>query len=62
MNVSFLYVLPISEIAGEEFAAGAVAGAIFGPSGESVFRILTIVSMLSAINAYHLMASRVLFR
>ena len=61
LNVSFLYALPISEIAGEEFAAGAVAGAIFGQYGDPVFRILTILSMLSAINAYHLMASRVLF-
>jgi APA family basic amino acid/polyamine antiporter len=61
VNVAFLYALPISEIAGEEFAAGAVAGAIFGRYGDPVFRILTILSMLSAINAYHLMASRVLF-
>jgi APA family basic amino acid/polyamine antiporter len=34
---------------------------IFGQYGDSVFRILTILSMLSAINADHLMASRVLF-
>jgi APA family basic amino acid/polyamine antiporter len=61
VNVSFLYVLPISKIAGQEFAAGAVAGVIFGQYGDRVIRILTILSMLSAINAYHLMASRVLF-
>jgi APA family basic amino acid/polyamine antiporter len=60
-NLSLLYVLPISRIAGDDFAAGAVAEAIFGQYGDAIFRSLTIVSMLSAINAYHLMASRVLF-
>jgi basic amino acid/polyamine antiporter, APA family len=61
VNLALLYVLPVSRIAGEEFAAGAAAAAIFGQYGDAVFRILTILSMLSAINAYHLMASRVLF-
>jgi APA family basic amino acid/polyamine antiporter len=61
VNLAILYVLPISKIAGEEFAAGAAAGVIFGQHGDAVFRILTILSMLSAINAYHLIASRVLF-
>jgi len=61
VNLALLYVLPASEIAGEEFAAGAVAGVIFGQHGDAVFRLLAILSMLSAINAYHLMASRVLF-
>jgi len=61
VNIAILYVLPISTVAGEQFAAGAAAGAIFGQYGDPVFRILTILSMLSAINADHLMASRVLF-
>lgn len=61
VNVALLYVLPISEIAGQDFAAGAAAQVIFGAYGDRVFRSLTIVSMLSAINAYHLMSSRVLF-
>src|SRR5207237_1157746 len=34
---------------------------IFGVYGDTVFRCLTIVSMLSGINALHLMATRVLF-
>jgi APA family basic amino acid/polyamine antiporter len=61
VNLSLLHVLPISAIAGRDFAAGAVADALFGRYGDAAFRILTILSMLSAINAYHLMASRVLF-
>ena len=61
VNVALLAVLPVSRIAGEAFAAGTVANVIFGAWGDPVFRILTIVSMLSALNSNHLMASRVLF-
>ena len=61
LNISFLHVLPVGTLAGEEFAAGAVADALFDNRGGLVLRIITIVAMLSAINAYHLMASRVLF-
>lgn len=61
VNVALVYVLPISKIAGQEFAAGVAAQVIFGRYGDRVFLVLTILSMLSAINAYHLMASRVIF-
>jgi APA family basic amino acid/polyamine antiporter len=61
VNVALLYVLPISMVAGKEFAAGAAATAIFGSYGDTIFRCLTIVSMLSGINALHLMATRVIF-
>lgn len=61
VNLALVYVLPISAIAGKEFAAGEAANAIFGPYGDTIFRCLTIVSMLSGINALHLMATRVIF-
>jgi APA family basic amino acid/polyamine antiporter len=61
VNLALLYVLPISQIAGQDFAAGAAAQVVFGRYGNTIFLGLTILSMLSAINAYHLMASRVLF-
>jgi APA family basic amino acid/polyamine antiporter len=61
VNVSLLYVLPMSRIAGKEFAAGEAANVIFGAHGDTIFRCLTIASMLSAINALHLMATRVVF-
>ncbi len=61
VNLAFLHVLPVQAIAGEPFAAGAVANVLFGARGDGVLRVITIVSMLSAINAYHLMSSRVLF-
>jgi APA family basic amino acid/polyamine antiporter len=61
VNLALLYVLPISKIAGQEFAAGVAAQAIFGKYGDTIFRWLTILSMLSGINALHLMATRVIF-
>ena len=61
VNVALLYVLPMTRIAGKEFAAGEAANVIFGAQGDTIFRCLTIVSMLSGINALHLMATRVIF-
>jgi APA family basic amino acid/polyamine antiporter len=61
VNLALLAVLPVSTLAGTTFAAGSVANVIFGAWGDPVFRTLTIVSMLSALNSNHLMASRVLF-
>jgi basic amino acid/polyamine antiporter, APA family len=61
VNLAVLYVLPISEVAGKDLALGAAAEAIFGVRGDQIFRSLMIVSMLSAVNACHLMASRVLY-
>ncbi len=61
VNAALLYVLPISEIAGSDLALGKAAQAIFGANGDRIFRALMILSMLSAVNACHLMATRVLF-
>jgi APA family basic amino acid/polyamine antiporter len=62
VNVAFLYVLPLSRMAGEPLVAGAAAREVFGTRGDTVIRTLTIVSLLSAVNAWQLMASRVLYR
>jgi basic amino acid/polyamine antiporter, APA family len=61
VNLAFLHVLPVSTIAGEAFAAATVVNAIFGPLGATLFKLLVIVCLLSAVNSNHLMASRVLF-
>ncbi|HEX8177191.1 MAG TPA: APC family permease [Pyrinomonadaceae bacterium] len=61
VNLALVYVLPIEGIAGDNLALGQAAQTIFGAHGDTVIRSLTIIAMLSGINAYHLMASRVLF-
>lgn len=62
VNVGFLYVLSTAQMAGQPLVAATAANAIFGERGDMVIRILTIVSLLSAVNAYQLMTSRVLHR
>jgi APA family basic amino acid/polyamine antiporter len=61
VNLALLYVLPVGRVAGSDLAVGAAAQELFGANGDRVIRALTIVSMLSGLNAYHLMATRVLF-
>ena len=62
VNIGFLYVLPIDRMAGQPLVAATAANEIFGARGDTVIRVLTIVSLLSAVNAYQLMTSRVLHR
>ncbi len=61
VNLAYVYVLPMSQLAGENFAAGAIAQKIFGPYGDKTIRVLAILSLLSTINAYTLTAPRILY-
>lgn len=61
VNLALLRLAPLSDYAGAPLAAGIAAGRLFGAAGDPVLRALTIVSMIAAIHAYHLMAARVLF-
>src|SRR5712691_9244629 len=61
VNLAYVYVLPLSQLAGEKFAAGAVANKIFGGYGDKTIRVLAILSLLSTINAYTLTAPRILY-
>lgn len=61
VNLALVWLLPMTAIAGNNFALGAAAQAVFGPLGDTLVRAVMILSMLSGINAYHLMASRVIF-
>lgn len=61
VNLAFLYVLPMAKLAGDPFVAGTAAQVVFGPRGERIIQVLVILSMLSAVNANILIASRVIF-
>ncbi len=61
LNLAVLYVLPMNEVAGNNFALGAVAARVFGPYGDAIIRSIMIVSMLSCINANQLFCSRTLY-
>jgi APA family basic amino acid/polyamine antiporter len=60
-NAGLVYVLPIEEIAGNAFAPGVAAQTLFGKAGETILLAAMVLSLLSGINAYHLMSSRVVF-
>jgi APA family basic amino acid/polyamine antiporter len=61
LNAAILYILPVSQIAGEKLALGTAANLIWGERGNTVIQVIVIVSMLSAINAYLLMMCRIPF-
>lgn len=59
LNAAFLRVLGIEAMAGDPFVAASVASRLFGPTGDTILRILMIVSLLASVNALQLMASRI---
>ena len=61
VNLAYIHILPMSQLAGEPLAAGAVARAIFGNYGDTTIRVLAILSLLSTINAYTLTSPRILY-
>ena len=59
LNVALLRVLPPERLAGEKLAVGAALTEILGARGGDLLRLLAIVSLVSAMNAYQLMAARI---
>ena len=60
LNLVALYVLPMNEIAGNDFVLGTIADRIFGRFGDPTIRTIMIISMLSNINSNLLFSSRTL--
>jgi len=60
LNLMALYVLPMNEIAGNDFVLGTVADRIFGRFGDPIIRSIMIISMLSCVNSNLLFSSRTL--
>jgi basic amino acid/polyamine antiporter, APA family len=61
LNLVALYLLPMNEIAGNNFVLGTVADRIFGRFGDPIIRSIMVVSMLSCLNANQLFCSRTLY-
>jgi APA family basic amino acid/polyamine antiporter len=61
LNAAFLRVMPIQDMAGDPFVAATAARRLFGPTGDTVIRIVMVLSLIAAVNALQLMASRVPF-
>ena len=60
INAAVLYVLPMSQIAGNTFSLGTAAEKIFGPYGDTIIRSIMVISLLSCMNANQLFCSRTL--
>ncbi len=61
LNLAVLHVLPIARVAGDPLPLGSAVKQIWGAHADTVLQVVVIVSMLSAINAYHLMGCRILY-
>ncbi|HSP14547.1 MAG TPA: APC family permease [Thermoanaerobaculia bacterium] len=61
INIGFAAVVPLPTLAGKNFAAATVAEHLFGMNGDTVLRVIMVVSLISAVNSSILMAPRVLF-
>jgi APA family basic amino acid/polyamine antiporter len=61
INAAVLYVLPMNQIAGNDFSLGLAAERVFGRYGDTVFRSIIVVALFSSINALHLMGTRVIY-
>ena len=61
VNLAFLHVLPLSALAGQPLPAGAVADALFGARGGHVVNGIVVIALLSSVNAFLPMCSRILF-
>ncbi|MGB7437532.1 MAG: APC family permease [Candidatus Acidiferrum sp.] len=61
INAAVLYVLPMNEIAGNNFSLGLAAERVFGHHGDFIFRSIMVLALFSSVNALHLMAARVIY-
>jgi APA family basic amino acid/polyamine antiporter len=61
LNVAFFYVLPISAVANSPLVASDVTRVVFGESGATFVIVISIVSLVSILNAYMMIPPRILF-
>jgi APA family basic amino acid/polyamine antiporter len=60
-NAAIVRVLPISSVVGSNLAIGDAAQALWGSRALTLIEILIVVSLLAALNAYPMIASRILY-
>ena len=61
LNLVALYILPMKDLAGNNFVLGSVADLVFGKLGDPIIRSIMLVSMLSCMNANQLFCTRTLY-
>jgi len=61
LNIAFMYVLPIGALANSPLVASDVTRAVFGDSGATFVIVISIVSLVSILNAYMMIPPRILY-
>ncbi len=61
VNLAVLQIMPITHMAGDTLPLGTAMKLVWGAHADTVVQVVVIISLLSAINAYQLMCSRVLY-
>jgi APA family basic amino acid/polyamine antiporter len=59
LNAALLHLLSPAQLAGQSLAVGTAAQVAFGVHGDFTVRAVAVISLVSAINAYHMMTSRI---
>ncbi|HEY4321364.1 MAG TPA: APC family permease [Gemmatimonadales bacterium] len=59
INAAFLHVVPAASMAGDPFVGATVARSIFGAHGDTIIRLIMVVSVLGTVNAQIMAAPRV---
>jgi APA family basic amino acid/polyamine antiporter len=60
LHAAFLTVLPIENMAHDSFVGGTVARLIFGTRGDTIIRLIMVVSILGTVNAQIMAAPRII--
>jgi APA family basic amino acid/polyamine antiporter len=61
LNIAFMHVLPISALANSPLVASDVTRVVFGEKGATFVIVISIVSLVSILNAYMMIPPRILF-
>jgi APA family basic amino acid/polyamine antiporter len=60
LHAAFLTLLPIENMAHDSFVGGTVARLIFGTRGDTIIRLIMVVSILGTVNAQIMAAPRII--
>jgi len=61
MNAALLHILPMGQLAGSQAPAADAAMVVFGSFGKEIIFVISIITVVSTINATLLMGPRILF-
>jgi APA family basic amino acid/polyamine antiporter len=60
LHAAFLAVVPIENMAHDSFVGGTVARLVFGAQGDTIIRLIMVVSILGTVNAQVMAAPRII--